>query len=174
MNAITSFRSWKSDPIFLFYLELSFVPSSPRLRISEAPFHPTFLYEMLWNLLGVAILLLLDRRLRLRRGMMLWAYVAWYTAGRVWIERLRIDDAPGVQTYNGWRRYDEAPSWTFAQAPVPAAEGTVKVTHPSKGTTRLAWKSTAGADLAAEVIHAPLKITFLRSMHHSSIACLSN
>ncbi len=68
-------------------------PNFPTEYMAGTLFHPTFLYEMLWNLLGVAILLLLDRRLRLRRGMMLWAYVAWYTAGRVWIERLRIDDA---------------------------------------------------------------------------------
>lgn len=68
-------------------------PNFPSEYMAGTLFHPTFLYEMLWNLLGVALLLLIDRRLRLRRGMMLWTYVAWYTAGRVWIERLRIDDA---------------------------------------------------------------------------------
>ena len=56
-------------------------------------FHPTFLYESLWNLAGVALLLLLDRKFKLRGGRMFWLYAAYYTAGRVWIEALRIDDA---------------------------------------------------------------------------------
>lgn len=71
-------------------------PNFPSEYMAGTLFHPTFLYEMVWNLLGVALLLLIDRRLQLRRGMMLWSYVAWYTAGRVWIERLRIDDAEMV------------------------------------------------------------------------------
>lgn len=62
-------------------------------------FHPTFLYEMVWNVLGVLVLLLIDRRAHMRRGMMVWSYVAWYTAGRVWIERLRIDDAEMVTIF---------------------------------------------------------------------------
>ncbi|MGO4385480.1 prolipoprotein diacylglyceryl transferase [Specibacter sp. RAF43] len=56
-------------------------------------FHPTFLYECLWNLVGVAALLLIDRRFRLRRGRLFLLYAMIYTAGRVWIEMLRIDDA---------------------------------------------------------------------------------
>lgn len=56
-------------------------------------FHPTFLYEMIWNLIGFAVLILIDRKLHLRRGAMFWSYVAWYTAGRTWIEMLRIDEA---------------------------------------------------------------------------------
>lgn len=58
-----------------------------------ATFHPTFLYEIVWNLAGVALLLFLDRRFRLGHGQVFWAYVAVYTLGRVWIEALRIDDA---------------------------------------------------------------------------------
>jgi len=55
-------------------------------------FHPTFLYESLWSLAGVALLLLLDRRFRMGRGRLAAAYVMIYTAGRGWIELLRIDD----------------------------------------------------------------------------------
>jgi prolipoprotein diacylglyceryl transferase len=62
-------------------------------------FHPTFLYESLWNLAGVALLLLLDRRFKFRRGMLFWLYVAFYTLGRVWIEMLRIDDAEMVTIF---------------------------------------------------------------------------
>jgi prolipoprotein diacylglyceryl transferase len=56
-----------------------------------ATFHPTFLYESLWNLLGVAVLLLVDRRLRIRAPGVFALYVAWYTFGRFWEELLRID-----------------------------------------------------------------------------------
>ena len=56
-------------------------------------FHPTFLYESLWNLAGVALLLLVDRRFRLRGGRLFWLYAGFYTVGRLWIELLRIDDA---------------------------------------------------------------------------------
>ena len=54
-------------------------------------FHPTFLYELLWNLAGVALIVALDRRLRLGHGRVFALYVMVYTAGRGWIETLRID-----------------------------------------------------------------------------------
>ena len=59
-------------------------------------FHPTFLYEMLWNLAAVAVLIWAERRFRLRHGRVFWLYVMLYTAGRVWIEYLRIDEAETV------------------------------------------------------------------------------
>jgi prolipoprotein diacylglyceryl transferase len=56
-------------------------------------FHPTFLYESLWDIaIGVA-LLLLDRRFRLGRGNVMALYVMGYTAGRGWIEAMRTDHA---------------------------------------------------------------------------------
>jgi prolipoprotein diacylglyceryl transferase len=56
-------------------------------------FHPTFLYESLWDI-GVALLVIwADRRFRLTRGRAFALYVAAYTFGRFWIESLRIDDA---------------------------------------------------------------------------------
>ena len=56
-----------------------------------ATFHPTFLYEALWNLAGIALLLYLDRRYKLGYGRVFAVYVMIYTAGRGWIESLRID-----------------------------------------------------------------------------------
>lgn len=67
-------------------------------------FHPTFLYELLWNLVGVALLLLLARKFRLRGGRMFWLYAAYYTLGRVWIEALRIDDAEMVTLFGVTQR----------------------------------------------------------------------
>lgn len=62
-------------------------------HMSEATlFHPTFLYESVWNLIGVVGLLLLWRRFRFKQGMVAWTYVAYYTLGRFWIESLRIDE----------------------------------------------------------------------------------
>ncbi|ACZ30532.1 prolipoprotein diacylglyceryl transferase [Xylanimonas cellulosilytica DSM 15894] len=59
-------------------------------------FHPTFLYELLWNLAAAALLVWLDRRFRLGHGRVFWAYVALYTLGRGWIELLRVDTAEHV------------------------------------------------------------------------------
>lgn len=56
-------------------------------------FHPTFLYEILWNLAGAALIIWADRRLDLRGGRVFWLYVLVYTLGRLWIEALRIDEA---------------------------------------------------------------------------------
>ena len=56
-------------------------------------FHPTFLYEALWNLVLCGLLILIDRRMKLRPGRLLAVYVAGYFTGRFWIEGLRIDPA---------------------------------------------------------------------------------
>ena len=58
-----------------------------------ATFHPTFLYELLWNLAAAAVVIWADRRFRLSHGRAFALYVALYCAGRLWIEILRIDDA---------------------------------------------------------------------------------
>jgi prolipoprotein diacylglyceryl transferase len=58
---------------------------------SFATFHPTFLYELVWDLLVALVLVLLDRRFRLGHGKVFALYVALYSAGRFFIEALRID-----------------------------------------------------------------------------------
>lgn len=54
-------------------------------------FHPTFLYEMLWNVLGIVVILLLEREYRFRWGKLAGLYFIWYGIGRVWFESIRID-----------------------------------------------------------------------------------
>jgi prolipoprotein diacylglyceryl transferase len=54
-------------------------------------FHPTFLYESIWSLVGVVILLLADKRFSLRWGKMFGLYLIYYSVGRVWVEAIRID-----------------------------------------------------------------------------------
>ena len=56
-------------------------------------FHPTFLYESLWDIAVALLVIWADRRWKLRHGRAFALYVALYTFGRFWIESLRIDDA---------------------------------------------------------------------------------
>ncbi|WP_454294892.1 prolipoprotein diacylglyceryl transferase [Salana multivorans] len=55
--------------------------------------HPTFLYELIWNLAMAGVLVWADRRFRLGHGRVFWLYVMLYTAGRGWIEAMRVDEA---------------------------------------------------------------------------------
>jgi prolipoprotein diacylglyceryl transferase len=59
----------------------------------QGPFHPTFLYESIWDI-GVAVLVwLVDRKYKLGKGRAFALYIMAYTVGRFWIEAMRIDDA---------------------------------------------------------------------------------
>lgn len=64
-----------------------------RYPVETTRFHPTFLYESLWNLAGFALLLWAGRRFasRLRDGDLFFLYMIWYPFGRFWIEMLRPD-----------------------------------------------------------------------------------
>lgn len=53
-------------------------------------YHPTFLYESLWNLVGFVLLHFYSKK-RKFDGEVFTAYVAWYGLGRLWIEGLRTD-----------------------------------------------------------------------------------
>ena len=53
--------------------------------------HPTFLYESLWNLAGLAVLYFIVRPRRKFDGELFLSYVLWYGLGRVWIEGMRTD-----------------------------------------------------------------------------------
>ncbi|MFX3630134.1 MAG: prolipoprotein diacylglyceryl transferase [Ectobacillus sp.] len=61
-----------------------------QMYIDGTYYHPTFLYESLWNIAGVIILLLL-RRVNLRRGELFFSYLIWYSVGRFFVEGLRTD-----------------------------------------------------------------------------------
>src|SRR5687768_16682974 len=63
-------------------------------------FHPTFLYELGWNLIGVAVLLWVDRRFRIKPPGLFALYVAWYTFGRTFEELIRVDPS---KEYLGFR-----------------------------------------------------------------------
>ena len=61
-----------------------------QMYINGAYYHPTFLYESIWNLVGFILLMLL-RKVNLRRGEMFLTYVIWYSVGRFFIEGMRTD-----------------------------------------------------------------------------------
>jgi prolipoprotein diacylglyceryl transferase len=66
------------------------------IPINGSPVHPTFLYELLWNLLVAALVVWVDRKFRLGHGRAFAVYVMGYTLGRTWIELMRTDDATHV------------------------------------------------------------------------------
>ncbi|TFD62896.1 prolipoprotein diacylglyceryl transferase [Cryobacterium suzukii] len=86
---------------------LEIEPTNPAFPVglpADTLFHPTFLYEIIWNLLGVAVILYLERKFRLRFGQTLGAYLIWYGLGRSFFESIRIDPSEiyfGIRT-NVW------------------------------------------------------------------------
>jgi len=73
---------------------LTDLPWRMRLWTSAAEYievHPTFLYESLWNLVGLLLLLFVISKGRRFDGENTWFYFLWYGVGRFWIEGLRTD-----------------------------------------------------------------------------------
>ena len=70
-------------------------------------FHPTFLYEIVWMLAGVAVLLLIERKTPLQWGRALAFYLVWYGIGRSVFESIRTDPSLlflGIRT-NVWASF---------------------------------------------------------------------
>jgi prolipoprotein diacylglyceryl transferase len=67
-------------------------------------YHPTFLYELIWDVVGVVLLIWAGKRFRIRPPALFALYVAWYTFGRFFEELLRIDPAHhfGGLRLNAW------------------------------------------------------------------------
>lgn len=61
-----------------------------QMYINGTYYHPTFLYESLWDFAGVILLIAL-RKVNLRRGEIFLSYVIWYSIGRFFIEGMRTD-----------------------------------------------------------------------------------
>jgi prolipoprotein diacylglyceryl transferase len=76
----------------------------PAKYLSDPTFHPTFLYELIYDVIIVALLLLLDRRFRFRPPALFALYVSLYTFGRFFEELLRVDPAHhfGGLRLNAW------------------------------------------------------------------------
>lgn len=62
-----------------------------QMNVNGTYHHPTFLYESLWNLVGLILLFVLRRRVALRAGELFVTYLMWYSIGRFYVEGLRTD-----------------------------------------------------------------------------------
>ena len=61
--------------------------------LDQETFHPTFLYELLWDVAAAAALIVIGRRFRIRPPGLFALYIALYCFGRFWVELLRVDPA---------------------------------------------------------------------------------
>ena len=79
-------------------------PAFPAGLPAGTLFHPTFLYEIIWNVVGIAVILFLERHFNMRWGKAFAVYLIWYGLGRTWFESIRIDPSEiflGLRT-NVW------------------------------------------------------------------------
>ena len=91
---------------------LTDLPWRMRLWVSTTQYievHPTFLYESLWNLVGLLLMLFVITRGRRFDGENTWFYFLWYGLGRSWIEGLRTDS---LYLFN----------WTFMGQPIRVSQ----------------------------------------------------
>jgi prolipoprotein diacylglyceryl transferase len=100
-QAIGRLGNWFNQEVFGRPTDLPWgLEIAPRFRPDAYPdaatFHPTFLYEALWNLALVGLLILIDRRRSLRPGNVFLLYVGGYALGRLWVESLRSDFASQI------------------------------------------------------------------------------
>lgn len=110
-QAIGRFGNWFNQELFGLPTDLPWGleidadnPAFPPGLAPETLFHPTFLYEVIWNTLGVLVLLWAGRRLKLQWGRLFALYLIWYSAGRIVWESIRIDPSEiflGLRT-NVW------------------------------------------------------------------------
>lgn len=110
-QALGRFGNWFNQELFGWPTDLPWGleidadnPAIPAGLEDGTLFHPTFLYEVLWNLLGVAVLLWLGRKGFMQWGRLFATYLLWYGAGRVVWESIRIDPSEvifGLRT-NVW------------------------------------------------------------------------
>ncbi|HEU5033370.1 MAG TPA: prolipoprotein diacylglyceryl transferase [Mycobacteriales bacterium] len=111
-----------------------------RIDPAIATYHPTFLYESLWDI-GVALLVIwAGRRWRLDHGRSFALYAAAYTVGRGWIEALRIDDA---HRFFGLRLNDWTSIVIFAAA---VAYLVLRRPGPEPAEPETTAEAAAGAD----------------------------
>jgi len=82
-------------------------PAFPKGLPEGTLFQPTFLYEIIWNVVGVVVILLLDKKFRLQWGKVLSLYLIWYGVGRSVLESIRVDTSEtffGIRT-NVWMSF---------------------------------------------------------------------
>ena len=117
-------------------------------------FHPTFLYEMLWSLAVVALLLWADHRRLLGRWQVLALYVMGYTFGRFFVEALRSDEANRILglRVNSWMSilvFLAALAWFLRQRGAPRSVAGPGGSADSVGSSNVPPASAGSTDLPA-------------------------
>ena len=110
-QAIGRFGNWFNQELYglptdvPWGLEIDYPNPAWPIGLPEGTlFHPTFLYEVIWNVLGVIVLVWAGHRFRLQWGRLFGLYLVWYSAGRIVWESIRIDPSEiilGIRT-NVW------------------------------------------------------------------------
>ena len=79
--------------VSLEFLKKIYIPNFiiDGMYIDGSYYHPTFLYESLWCLLGFVVLITLRKITKRKKGIMTFTYFIWYGIGRFFIEGLRTD-----------------------------------------------------------------------------------
>jgi phosphatidylglycerol---prolipoprotein diacylglyceryl transferase len=101
-QAIGRWGNWFNQELFgepsdlPWAVEIDPVNAAERGYPDVETFHPTFLYESLWNLGLVVFLIWVDRTKRVRRGGLIAVYVVGYLVARLWLETVRIDHASEI------------------------------------------------------------------------------
>ncbi|MEE1770175.1 prolipoprotein diacylglyceryl transferase [Streptomyces sp. JV185] len=110
--------------------------------LDVATYHPTFLYESLWDIGVAALVLWAARRFALGHGRTFALYVAAYTAGRFWTEYLRIDES---HTFLGLRLNN----WTSVVVFLGAVVCLVVSARRHPGTDDMSRPKDGGGDETA-------------------------
>lgn len=110
-------------------------------------FHPTFLYEMIWNITGGFVLVWLERRFKLGHGRVFALYLAWYMLGRSFIEAIRIDPSNEIW---GIRVNNLAAGATFIVSLLVFAWLSVK----KPGQVEDSMKSSRGDSISGDALEA--------------------
>jgi prolipoprotein diacylglyceryl transferase len=76
----------------------------PEAHPFDSTFHPTFLYEAIWDFAAAAALILVGRRFRIKPPGLFALYISLYCFGRFWVELLRVDTAHEIAglRLNAW------------------------------------------------------------------------
>ncbi len=94
-QAIGRFGNWFNQELFgkptTLPWGLKIDPVRPNTVPGAEAYHPTFLYEAIWDVGLAGVLIWAERRFKLGRGRVIALYVMGYPLGRIWIESLRID-----------------------------------------------------------------------------------
>ena len=142
-QAIGRFGNWFNQELYglptdvPWGLEIDYPNPAWPIGLPEGTlFHPTFLYEVLWNALGVLVIVWVGRRFRLQWGRLFAVYLIWYSAGRIVWESIRIDPSDiflGLRT-NVWAahpgRRPRSRDLLRAEAPSPGSRAVALCVRP--------------------------------------------